>query len=201
MIPSWYQFVPRHITSFYLLCHFVAAGACSSKFVIYHRAAEVCPHRQQASLVDIRLAPGIWTINSGISYTCSIVEELPLVIQVPNLIENTTILILTFFSNSVILNLQFMTNKTPTDAKETQYWPRNSQKCQNWFFSFLTQHCMIVSRWLIKHGATLSRWFHMKQQHLHWAVHDPTTLSMPDKVFVITHYGCPFLHCMLMITL
>jgi len=37
------------------------------RFSIYHRAAEVCPQREQASLVDVSLALGIGTIDSGIT--------------------------------------------------------------------------------------------------------------------------------------
>ena len=40
----------------YKTCHFLAAGECLKlKFTMYHRAAEVCPHMQQAlPLVEVQ---------------------------------------------------------------------------------------------------------------------------------------------------
>jgi len=43
---------------------------------IYHRAAEVCPHMQEASLVDVSLAHHIERIESAITHPALAEESL-----------------------------------------------------------------------------------------------------------------------------
>ena len=47
------------------------------KFATYHRAAEVCPHRQQASLFDVSLALSgrLWTLHYQLMHTLAVLTE------------------------------------------------------------------------------------------------------------------------------
>ena len=55
-------------------CFFLTAGVCMIWPSITCRVTEVCPHMQQAFLIDISLGLGEWKIESGITLT-TLAEE------------------------------------------------------------------------------------------------------------------------------
>jgi len=54
---------------------FLAAGTCAWAKFCHHKTAETCPHRQQASLVDVSLT-STWTIDPGTTFAALVEESL-----------------------------------------------------------------------------------------------------------------------------